>query len=182
MSLISRPPQPLRPASYIDVLSLEYPNVQASALGDGTDYEYLHVDPAGDPLPSKSVLDARRDYWTRVWVWQAIKAERDARQQNGVRVGNNWFHSDVSSRIQQLALVIFAANLPPGIQWKCLDGAFVTMTPTLAVQIFQASAASDIAIFTIAETHKAQMMASVNPLSYDYSTGWPPTYNGSLLL
>lgn len=180
--LITRPSQPLRYASYVDVLSLEYPNVKVTALGDGTDYEYLTVAADSDPLPAKSVLDTRRDYWTRLWIWNAIKTERDARQQNGIKVGANWFHSDLSSRIQQLALVIFAVNLPPGIMWKTLDGAFVPMTPTLAVQIFQTSATSDVAIFTVAEGHKAQMMASANPLLYDYSTGWPPTYTGSLLL
>lgn len=179
MALITKPQ--IQAIGYMEVLSLDYPEVHGHALGDGTDYEMLQAGPGGDPLPSKAVLDARRDYWTRVAVWTAIKAERDARQANGVLVGTHWFHSDVSSRIQQLALVIFAANLPAGIMWKCLDGAFVLMTPTLAVQIFQSSAASDIAIFTVAETHKAHMMASPNPTTYDFSGGWPATYTGSLL-
>jgi hypothetical protein len=180
MALITKPN--LKQVTLMEVLAEHYPNVKAHADGDGTDYEYLHVEAGSDPIPPLAELQAKQDYMTRVNVWSAIKAERDARQANGVKVGANWFHSDPSSRIQQLALVIFAANLPGNIMWKCLDGAFVLMTPTLAVQIFQASAASDIAIFTVAETHKAQMNASSNPVNYDFSTGWPPTYEGSLLL
>lgn len=179
MSLLTSPN--LRQATYMDVLGLEYPEVHAHALGDGSDYESIIVGPGGDPLPPKADLDSRKDYWTRVWCWMAIKAERDARKANGVLVGAHWMHSDDSSRIQQLALVMFGANLPP-IQWKCLGGEFVTMTPTFASQIFQASAASDVAIFTVAETHKAHMNASANPIAYDFSTGWPATYTGSLLL
>lgn len=179
MPLLTKPE--LRRSSYIEVLSLEYPDVKAFCEGDGTDYEYLQVESDSAPLPSKAELDARVDYWTRVNVWNAIKAERDARQANGVKVGTNWFHSDPSSRIQQIALVIFANNLPGNIMWKTLNGTFVPMTPTLAVQIFQASAASDIAIFTVAEGHKAAMMASPTPTTYDFSEGWPETYTGSLL-
>jgi len=166
--------------TYQEVLAEKYPAVKVQSLGDGSDYEMLQWI-GGDPLPSKEQLDIDKDYFTRVRVWEAIKAKRDKLQASGVKVGPYWFHSDVSSRIQQIALVIFGANLPSAIMWKTLDGSFVEMTPTLAVQIFQASAVSDIAIFTAAETHKAMMMASPNPTTYDFSGGWPPTYDGSLL-
>jgi hypothetical protein len=56
------------------------------------------------------------------------------------------------------------------------------MTPTLAQQIFQASAVSDMTIFSVAEYHKTRMMASPDPTAYDFSGGWPATYTGSLLL
>ena len=148
--------------TYQEVLSEKYPTVRVQSLGDGSDYEMLQWI-GGDPLPSKEQLDADKDYYTRVRVWRAIQAERDRRQAGGVKVGENWFHSDLSSRIQQIALVVFGANLPANVMWKTLNGAFVPMTPTLAVQIFQASAASDIAIFTVAEQHKAMMMASPTP-------------------
>jgi hypothetical protein len=179
MPLITTPN--IRAATYADVITLLYPTVKCHAIGDGTDYDMLIADPNGDPLPDKATLDTHRNYYTRVNVWNAIKAERDARQGNGVLVGTHWLHSDINSRVQQLGLVIFGASLPP-IQWKCLDGRFVTMTPTFAQQIFAAAAASDIAIFTVAETHKAHMNASANPLLYDFSTRWPATYTGSLLL
>lgn len=179
MPLLTNPT--IRAATYIDVITIHYPNVKCNAIGDGSDYDMLIAQPDGAAIPSKAELDTHRIYYTRVNVWNAIKAERDARQGNGVLVGTHWLHSDTNSRIQQLGLVIFGASLPP-IQWKCLGGEYVTMTPTFAQQIFQASAASDIAIFTAAETHKAYMMASANPLLYDFSNGWPATYTGSLLL
>jgi len=52
----------------------------------------------------------------------------------------------------------------------------VPMTQTLAAQIFQATAASDQAIFARAEQHKAAMEASANPALYNFLTGWPLSY------
>lgn len=108
--------------------------------------------------------------------WEAIKAERNRRKAGGVKVGAKWFHSDDGSRIQQMGLVMMGANIPTNLQWKTMDGSFITMTQTLASQVFQAVAASDQAIFTVAEQHKAAMEASADPASYDYSTGWPKIY------
>jgi len=108
--------------------------------------------------------------------WDEIKAIRDRRKASGVKVGNNWFNSDDSSRIQQIGLVLMGASMPVGIQWKMMDNNFITMTPTLAGQIFQATAASDMAIFAIAEHHKAAMKAAEDPSSYDFTTGWPLVY------
>jgi hypothetical protein len=50
------------------------------------------------------------------------------------------------------------------------------MTQALAQQVFGAAAASDIAIFAVAETHKAAMEASADPAAYDFSGGWPPAF------
>lgn len=108
--------------------------------------------------------------------WQAIKAERDRRKAGGVKVGAKWFHTDDGSRIQQMGLVMMGASIPANLQWKTMDHSFVTMTQTLASQVFQAVAASDQAIFTAAETHRVAMEASVDPASYDYSGGWPKIY------
>ncbi len=110
-------------------------------------------------------------------MWLLIQAERDRRKTTGgYKVGNYWFHSDDISRIQQLALVMFGTNMPSGIMWKTMSGDFVPMTPTLANQIFQAAAASDIAIFSVAEQKKQEMLASSNPAYYDYLPGWPLIY------
>ena len=108
--------------------------------------------------------------------WDAIKAERDRRKAGGVKVGAKWFHSDDGSRIQQMGLVMMGASIPANLQWKTMDDSFITMTQTLASQVFQAVAASDQAIFTVAEQHKATMEASADPASYDYSGGWPKIY------
>lgn len=108
--------------------------------------------------------------------WDAIKAERDRRKAGGVKVGAKWFHSDDGSRIQQMGLVMMGASIPANLQWKTMDGTFITMTQTLASQVFQAVAASDQTIFTAAETHRVAMEASTDPASYDYSGGWPKIY------
>lgn len=110
--------------------------------------------------------------------WEAIKAERDRRKGAGYKVGTLWFHSDADSRIQQIGLVIMAASVPAGLQWKTLDGSFVAMTPVLAGQIFNAAAANDQAIFAKAEQHKAAMEASADPAGYNFTTGWPAVYGG----
>lgn len=111
-------------------------------------------------------------------AWLKIKAERDARKAGGTRVGTNWFHSDDPSRIQQLGLVIMGAGIPAGLQWKTMSNTFVTMTQTLAGQIFAATAALDGALFQAAEIHKAAMIASQRPDLYNYSTGWPERFTG----
>lgn len=109
-------------------------------------------------------------------AWERIKAERDRRKSLGVKVGAHWYHSDADSRIQQISLFVMGAAVPP-IQWKTLTTSpppvFVTMTPALAAGIFQATAASDAAVFAAAEMHRVAMEASSTPESYDYSGGWP---------
>lgn len=121
------------------------------------------------PSPSAAVVKAAK--------WDAIKADRDRRtDQGGYKVGTKWFHSDQKSRSQQLGLVLLGAGIPTNLQWKTMDGSFVTMTQTLAQQILAAGAASDQAIFAAAETHKAAMEASADPAAYDYSGGWPKIY------
>ena len=112
----------------------------------------------------------------KVHKWEAIKGERDRRKAGGVKVGAKWFHSDDGSRIQQMGLVMMGASIPANLQWKTMDDTFITMTQTLASQVFQAVAASDQAIFTAAETHRVAMEASADPASYDYSGGWPKIY------
>jgi len=108
--------------------------------------------------------------------WREIQVERERRRTGGVKVGTNWFHSDDSSRIQQIGLLLMGANMPNNIMWKTMSGSFVQMTPTLAQQIFQSTGAQDISIFTAAEQHRALMMASANPEAYNYLTGWPLTF------
>ena len=109
----------------------------------------------------------------RASVTEAIKAERDRRRVAGCPVGAYVFHSDDTSRIQQIGLVMLGANIPAGLQWKTVGGAMAPMTPTLAQQIFAAQAARDTALFATAESHIAAVNASGDPLAYDYSGGWP---------
>jgi hypothetical protein len=107
----------------------------------------------------------------------AIKAERDRRiQSGGFKVGAKWFHSDTFSRTQQMGLVMLGANIPANTPWKTMDGTTVVMTQQLAQQIFAAAAASDIAIFAAAETHRIALEACADPSSYDISAGWPKAF------
>lgn len=110
-------------------------------------------------------------------AWERIKTERDRRAGLGVKVGQHWFHSDQKSRTQQLGLVLLGANIPADLQWKTLTltppPVFVPMTQQLAQAIVSATAASDTAIFTAAEAHRAAMEASAAPQDYDFSVGWP---------
>lgn len=115
---------------------------------------------------------------TQDQIWNLIKAERDRRTQNGgFQVGDYWFHSDQFSRTQQLGLVQLGEAIPAGLQWKTMSGEFVTMTPELARQVLEAAAAQEQRIFAVAEQHRMAMEASAEPWNYDYSSGWPLTYD-----
>ena len=110
-------------------------------------------------------------------ILERIKARRDQLKGGGVKVETKWFHSDPDSRIQQLGLVMMGASVPP-VQWKTMDGTFVQMSQTLAGQIFSATAASDMALFSHAETLRAQVDASADPGSVNIGAGWPETFTG----
>ena len=114
----------------------------------------------------------------RAQHWEAIKTERDRRTQSGgYQAAGKWFHSDTFSRTQQMGLVMMGAGIPGGLQWKTMDGSFVTMTQTLAGQVFAAAAASDAAIFARAEQIRAAMDA--DPAAFDLSAhAWPPVFGG----
>ena len=110
--------------------------------------------------------------------WESIKSERDRRTQaGGYQVAGKWYHSDTFSRTQQMGLVMLGANVPAGLQWKTMDGSFVTMTQTLAGQVFAAAAASDAALFARAEQIKAIMES--DPENFDLSAhSWPDVFGG----
>ena len=109
--------------------------------------------------------------------WEQIKAERDRRKDGGTLVTGKWFHSDRDNRIQQIGLVLMGASIPT-VEWKAMDGTFITMSQTLAGGIFAATAALDMALFQVAELHNAAMQASATPDSYDFSANWPAHYQG----
>lgn len=141
--------------------------IGAADLGNGA-YRIDLADGTSRPATAEEIHTAAVMY-----VTEQIKAERDQRKVAGCPVGGHVFHSDDSSRIQQLGLVMMGASLPPGIMWKTADNGFVEMTPTLAGQIFAAQATRDTMLFAVAQQHIAGAAAAANPLEYDYSTGWP---------
>jgi hypothetical protein len=113
----------------------------------------------------------------RAQIILKIKAERDLRKDGGTFTGGKWFHSDRDSRIQQLGLVMMGAALP-AVQWKTMDGSYVTMNQTLAAAIFQATVTLDMALFSTAEVHIGAVSASLLPRDYDFTVGWPAHYVG----
>ncbi len=160
-------------ASYIDILNEYYPDISVSTAGGSYDYDALQLNDSSQTLPSKEDLDEKALLSLREKIWEDIKTYRDIRKFSGTRVGDNWFHSDDSSRIQQIALMILGAGMPPGIMWKTMSGTFVPMTQTLARQIFQATVGNDSLDYAAAEQHRAAMVASENPETYDFkSTKW----------
>lgn len=146
-------------------------NMIAGCTGCSDDGDGNYLLSFGDEV--RAATQAELHAAALVVVTQRIKAERDRRKVAGTPVGANTFHSDPDSRIQQIGLVMMGAALPAGVMWKTLNGGFVEMTPTLAGQIFQATAARDVAIFAAAEAHIAAAAASADPLAYDFSAGWP---------
>lgn len=162
---------------YMQILGQKFPGVQARVIGDPGIYENIELEEGSDPLPPKETLDAMALDGARTDVWHSIQAQRDGRREAGVRVGDNWYHSDDPSRIQQIALVMMGANMPSNIMWKTMQGTFVQMTPQLASTIFQSIIAQDTKIFAQAEYHRQTMITGGgDPYEYDYSAGWPQTY------
>jgi hypothetical protein len=68
------------------------------------------------------------------------------------------------------------ANIPAGLQWKTMNGSFVTMTPALAQEILVTGAMSDQAIFAKAQVKIAEVEAlksATEVLEYSVNSGWP---------
>lgn len=161
--------------TYIEAITRGFPETIFSL--DDITAGYDAINWISGPVPTQEELDTWIFNQLKLDMWELIKTERDRRKlDGGYTAGGNWFHSDTTSRIQQLALVMMGAGIPPNLYWKTMSGSFVIMTQTLASQIFQAAASSDVAIFTAAEQKKAAMLASPDPGSYNYLTGWPLAY------
>jgi hypothetical protein len=72
--------------------------------------------------------------------------------------------------------MIMGKNIPPGFQMKTMDNSFITMTPSLAVRVFQAMVIREQTVFAAAEKHKEELMKSVSPSTYNFMGGWPLGY------
>lgn len=105
--------------------------------------------------------------------WSKIKAKRDELTDNGgCLVSGKWFHTDTKSKQQQMALTMLGASIPANLQWKTMDGSFITMTQLLAQQLFAAQITREQTIFAHAETLKADINADIN-------AGWPARYEAA---
>jgi hypothetical protein len=98
-----------------------------------------------------------------------LKAIRDELTENGgCLVQGKWFHTDVKSKQQQIALTIAGTSLPDNLMWKTMDGSFVLMTPTLAQELFAAQLTREATIFGICEAKQGD--------DTPINEGWPARY------
>lgn len=153
--------------SIIEHLARQPGVVGCANLGGGA-YRVDLEDGASRPATADEIKSA-----TVADVVGRIKADRDRRRVAGCPVGAHIFHSDDSSRVQQIGLVMLGANIPAGLKWKTVGGSLVDMTPTLAGQIFGAQAARDAALFAHAEGLIASVQAAADPAAVDITAGWP---------
>lgn len=165
--------------NYLDVVVKHYPALAVKSVGDPSVFANI-VAESGGTLPSQAEMDAHILQMAKDNMWVLIQEERTRRQNGGVFIQseNKWFHSDQTSRIQQLGLVMMGANLPANINWKTMDGSFIVMTPAIALSIFNAAATLDMMSFAVAEQHRAAMVQTADPSQYNYSGFWPATYTG----
>ena len=162
-------------AGLIDVIYIDAPPPAASiAYSRQESFDGDHtVSAAYTRLPNEQIHPV---------IIAKVKAHRAALKAAGVVIEvagqNKWIDSDDGARLQQLGLLQLGATnaLPPNLQWKCLDGSFITMTHEIAQAIFLATASADMANFANAETHIAAIKASEKPELHDWSTGWVQCY------
>lgn len=125
-------------------------------------------------------------------MWVRIQARRTQAENGGAQVNGKWFHSDTTSRIQQLGLKDSARDQVAAggamtdalrvngtqVQWKTMDGTFVPLTCQLAFDIVAAIKNLDSEAFTVAEQHRQAMLAATDPTTYNFSANWPISYAG----
>ncbi|MGC7559333.1 DUF4376 domain-containing protein [Pasteurella sp. PK-2025] len=112
-------------------------------------------------------------------AWERIKEKRYQNGLGGVyieRVGK-WFQTGEEEKTKYLGLdkVI---DLLGEVNWKCYDNSFIKMDRTLLNEIFAQMVQTENADHINAEKHRLAMLASDDPLNYDFSTGWSAIYEG----
>lgn len=159
------------------------------------DAAYEHLLPAGCvqiPAEEAAAHQTKSLEERRAAAWEAVKRERDRRREvGGFYAAGKWFHSDLSSRTQHLALarkadryqaLVLDMHIPmtdlegTPIYWKTMDGTFAAMTATLAHQISAATETSELNFFSTAETLGMQIRTSDDPESIVASAVWPRIY------
>ena len=166
-------------AAYTDEQGTRYSQVPAHLYeeiadpappADFSDDTYYRTEQEDAPYV---VYTKKSDEQIQAARWTKIKAKRDELTDNGgCLVGGKWFHTDTKSKQQQMALTMLGANIPADLQWKTMDGSFVTMTQTLAAQLFAAQITREQTIFAHAEALKADINA-------DIDAGWPARYEAA---
>ena len=168
--------------------AVEYPHeVFDAVVSNRPPNKVMLPDAAGRPAlqdPTPPSADA---------IWEDIKAERDRRIEcSGFQVAGKWYHSDVNSKLQHLGnkdtardqLAAGGTMVDPlrdpltgqPIPWKTMDGSWQPLTVQLVFDIVNAGKAAELAHHAAAERHRTVMESGADPASYDYASGWPPSY------
>lgn len=106
-----------------------------------------------------------------------IKAFRDNLSSDYIVIDGHHFHSDTSSRIQQITLTKMgqAGTIPAGVMWQTKNSGLIELTNEIAAQFEAVTISHDMRLFAKALQHIAAVNAldNVNDvLAYDYSQGW----------
>ncbi|MGA4583944.1 DUF4376 domain-containing protein [Enterobacter hormaechei] len=108
-----------------------------------------------------------------------IKTHRDNLSADHINIDGYHFHSDVSSRIQQLTLSKMgkAGAVPAGVMWQTKNTGLIELTNEIAAKFEDVTIAHDMRLFATALQHinAVEALENVNDvLAYDYSEGWQP--------
>lgn len=124
--------------------------------------------------------------------FEKIKAIRDELIiSGGYKAQGTWFHSDLTSRSQQIGLLRIADQMmsegaqptdpfmtPNGpLTWKGMGGSSVTMTPSLAYDIFAAASMQDQVLHAHGEYLIHLINEAEDPSDVDIHSGWPETFH-----
>ncbi len=100
-----------------------------------------------------------------------VKAERDRRVLNGVKVGDDWFDTSLQTQIQYIGMLMQGAALSPQTPLWTRDGRNVGATPQRVQAIFMGAAQLQAQLYSIA----AAAIAADTPLD---QIQWPETFAG----
>jgi len=125
--------------------------------------------------------DLKAKYLERIReeVWEKIKQKRSESIETGVYHARlqKWFHTDSEAQ-RNYALIghAISSTLYQPKRWKTMDGTFIEMTREVFQDVLALALKKADDDYRNAEIHKAKVMASTDPLAYDYSTGWSAGY------
>lgn len=126
--------------------------------------------------------DLKAKYLERIReeVWEKIKQRRSESIETGVYHARlqKWFHTDSEAQ-RNYALMghAISSTLYQPKRWKTMDGTFIEMTREVFQDVLALALKKADDDYRNAEIHKAKVMASTDPLAYDYSSGWSPAYH-----
>ena len=184
ISLRSEQTGGLIPIDNLDVIQSpqNYQFANGGFILDTAPSAYHTLDANGNWYLNNEVLQNAKEA-----MWQKIKQYRDDRGEGGIMLTisgvDYWFHSDTRSLIKYLFLLffatIFSAAYTSPIVWKTMSDAEVPLTAETIRNIFFKVLITGNVLYGIGRQHRANMLASDDPLSYNYKTGsppWPPVY------